>query len=46
MSNEKGITINRDGLGELQKRLDGFMQDLPDDQRGALELILARAASS
>ncbi len=46
MSDEKSVRIDREELGDLQDRLAEFMKDLPDNQRGALELVLARAASS
>ncbi len=46
MGTENSLKIDREELGDLQDRLAGFMKELPDNQRSALELMLARAASS
>lgn len=46
MTAKKDITIDSASLEGLQARLKGLLEELPEDQRGALEVILARAASS
>ena len=46
MSDKKPIQIDRKELDALQGHLNKLMDDLPDNQREALQLMLARAASS
>ena len=43
---KSSITVTEDDLVEIQDKLGNFMKDLPDEQRNALKLVLARAASS
>ena len=42
----KSITVNREALDSIHRKLEKFMENLPAAERQALTVILARAASA
>lgn len=45
-SDKKSITVSLEELEGIHKKLEGFMAELPEKERKAMALILARAASA